>query len=117
MKANSIISNFLQDTLFMSEDKGEIVISLRKIVLTIAPDAKQEIKYGGLVFLIDGRLICGIFVRKNHISIEFTNGAEMQDTDNFLEGGGKYRRHLKIFKYDDIKNKKAGYYIKQAFIL
>ena len=41
----------------------------------------------------------------------------MQDPENSLEGGGKYRRHLKIFKYDDIKNKKVGYYIKQAFIL
>ena len=65
MKENPKISNFLQDTLLMSEEKGEIVISLRKIVLKIAPDAKQEIKYGGLVFLIDGRLICGIFVRLN----------------------------------------------------
>ena len=117
MKENPKISNFLQDTLFMSEDKGEIVISLRKLILEIAPDAKQEIKYGGLVFFIDSRLICGIFVRKNHISVEFTNGAEMQDPENFLEGGGKYRRHLKIFEYDDIKNKKAGYYIKQTFIL
>jgi len=117
MEENPQISNFLQDTLFMSEDKGEIVISLRKLILEIAPDAKQEIKYGGLVFLNDGRLICGIFVRKNHISIEFTNGAEMRNPDNFLEGGGKYRRHLKIFKYGDIKNKKAGYYIEQAFIL
>ena len=52
MKENPKISNFLQDTLFMSEDKGEIVISLRKLILEIAPDAKQEIKYGGLVFLL-----------------------------------------------------------------
>ncbi len=52
MKENPKISNFLQDILFMSEDKGEIVISLRKLILEIAPDAKQEIKYGGLVFLL-----------------------------------------------------------------
>ena len=46
MEENPKISNFLQDILFMSEDKGEIVISLRKLILEIAPDAKQEIKYG-----------------------------------------------------------------------
>jgi len=117
MKANPKINDFIHDLLFMDEDKGEIVISLRKLVLEVATDAKEEIKYGGLVFIINDGLFCGIFVRKKHISVEFVKGAEMQDPDNFLEGGGKYRRHLKIFKYADIKNKKVEYYIKQSFEL
>lgn len=114
MEADPKINNFIQDVLFMDGDKGETVISLRKMVLEVAPDAKEEIKYGGLVFIINDKLFCGIFVRKKHISVEFVKGAEMQDPDNFLEGGGKYRRHLKIFKYEDIINKTVGYYIKQS---
>ena len=117
MRANPKINDFIQEILFMDEDKGKIVISLRKLVLEIAPSAKEEIKYGGLVFLIDKRLICGIFIRKNHISVEFAQGAEMQDQNNFLEGSGKYRRHLKIFQQDDVNNKNAEYYIKQCFKL
>ena len=117
MKENTKINDFIHDLLFMDEDKGEIVISIRKLVFEVVTDAKEEIKYGGLVFIINDGLFCGIFVRKKHISIEFVKGAEMQDPDNFLEGGGKYRRHLKIFKYEDIKNKKVGYYIKQSFEL
>ena len=97
MKANPKINNFIQDILFMDEDKGETVISLRKSVLEITPSAKEEIKYGGLVFASDKRLFCGIFVRKNHISVEFDRGAEMQYPNNFLEGSGKNRRHLEIF--------------------
>ena len=116
MKANPKINNFIQDILFMDEDKGETVISLRKSVLEITPSAKEEIKYGGLVFASDKRLFCGIFVRKNHISVEFDRGAEMQDPNNFLEGSGKNRRHLKIFQQEDIKNKKVEYYIKQSII-
>ncbi len=116
MQANPKINNFIQDILFMDEDKGETVISLRKSVLEITPSAKEEIKYGGLVFASDKRLFCGIFVRKNHISVEFDRGAEMQDPNNFLGGSGKNRRHLKIFQQEDIKNKKAEYYIKQSII-
>ena len=113
VKANPKINDFIHDLLFMDEDKGEIVFSLRKLVLEVATDAKEEIKYGGLVFIINDGLFCGIFVRKKHISVEFVKGAEMQDTDNLLEGGGKYRRHLKIFKYADIENKKVEYYVKE----
>ena len=116
MKANPKINNFIQDILFMDEDKGETVISLRKLVLEITPSAKEEIKYGGLVFVSDKRLFCGIFIRKNHISVEFDRGSEMQDPNNFLEGSGKNRRHLKIFQQEDIKNKKVEYYIKQSII-
>ena len=117
MKANPKINNFIQDVLFMDEDKGETVISLRKLVLEIAPSAKEEIKYGGLVFVSDKRLFCGIFVRKNHISVEFDRGAELQDPDDFLEGSGKNRRHIKILQQEDIKNKKVEYYIKQSYKL
>ena len=55
-------------------------------------ESEEEIKYGGLVYIIDNRLFSGIFLRNNHISIEFDNGA-----DKLLEGKGKFRRHLKIF--------------------
>ena len=95
----------------------KIADSLRKLISKIAPQAKEKIKYGGLVFMVDKKLICGIFLRKNHISVEFSFGKEMQDPDNFLEGNGKYRRHLKIFDKKDIKNKKVEYYVKQSFKL
>ena len=94
-----------------------ILVSLRELLLRIAPNAKEEIKYGGLVFLSDKRLFCGIFIRKNHISVEFDRGAEMQDPDNSLEGGGTNRRHLKILQKEDIENKKTEYYIRQSFAL
>ncbi|MCD4740306.1 DUF1801 domain-containing protein, partial [archaeon] len=48
-------------------------------------------------------------------SLEFDNGSEMQDPNTLLEGNGKYRRHLKINKLDDITGKKVSYYIKQSF--
>ena len=116
MSTNPRIDNFIQDLLFTDKDKGGILVSLRELVLKIAPNAKEEIKYGGLVFISGKRLFCGIFIRKNHVSVEFDRGAEMQDPDNLLEGSGT-RRHLKILQKEDIENKKARYYIKQSFTL
>jgi len=116
VSANPGIDNFIQDVLFTDRDKGEILSALRELALKIAPSVKEEIKYGGLVFVSGKRLFCGIFIRKNHISVEFDRGAEMQDPDNFLEGSGT-RRHLKILQKEDVENKKAEYYIKQSFNL
>ena len=117
MEASPRINNFIQDLLFTDRDKGKIVTTLRKLVLAVSSNVKEEIKYGGLVFVNEKRLFYGIFIRRNHISIEFDRGAEMHDPDNFLEGSGINRRHLKIFQNEDIKNKKAEYFIKQSFTL
>ncbi|MCD4780952.1 MAG: DUF1801 domain-containing protein [Candidatus Omnitrophica bacterium] len=117
INTNDRIERFMRDTLFVDEQKGEILVSLRNAILKISPDAQEEIKYGGLVFNVDTKLICGIFIRKKHLSLEFSFGMKMSDPDKCLEGDGKYRRHLKIFDKKDIKSKKVKFYVKQAFSL
>lgn len=114
-KIDDRIKCFIQDTSFADKEKGDILKSLRKIILQISPTALEEIKYGGLVFNKNSKLICGIFIRKQHLSLEFSYGIMMSDPDKHLEGDGKYRRHLKIHDKNDIKNKEAKYYIEQAF--
>lgn len=117
MESNPKINNFIQDLMFIDEEKGKILVSLRNTILKISPDAQEEIKYGGLVFNVDTKLICGIFIRKKHISLEFSFGMLISDPNKYLEGNGKYRRHLKIFQQEDIMNKKVEYYVKQSFKL
>ncbi len=68
--------------------------------------------YGGIMFSLDGDL-GGLFVRKNHISFEFTEGFLMNDPKGMLEGKGKYRRHLKIRTLADIANKDVEFFVKQ----
>ena len=36
-----------------------------------------------------------------------------QDPNSFLEGSGKYRRHLKLVTADDIEQKELGSFITQ----
>ena len=71
-KPNEQIERFIQDTSFVDDEKAKILISLRKIILQVSPTAPEEIKYGGLVFNKDSKLICGVFMRKEHLSLEFS---------------------------------------------
>ena len=115
MKADDRVERFIDDTLSVDKEKGEILLSIRKIILTICPDTQEEIKYGGLVFNVDTELICGIFIRKKHISLEFSFGTDFSDQKKYLEGSGQYRRHLKIMNDRDIENKDVVFFVSQAF--
>jgi len=115
IKTNDRVEQFIRDTLSIDEEKGDIIVSLREMILEISPDAHEEIKYGGVVFNVNSELISGIFLRKKHISLEFSFGMKMSDPDGYLEGSGKYRRHLKLMNDSDIANKDVKFFVTQAF--
>lgn len=69
---------------------------------------------GGILFSLDSEDFSGLFVRQKHISFEFSKGFLMKYFNKFLEGSGKFRRHLKIRTKEDIKNKKIEFFVKQA---
>jgi len=115
MKADDSVERFIDDTLFVDDEKGKMLLVLRKIILKICPDAREAIKYGGLVFNVDAELICGIFIRKKHVSLEFGSGYKFSDPKGYLEGSGKYRRHLKISNDKDIAHKDIRFFVAQAF--
>ena len=114
LSGNTKVDNFLRDTQALSAESFETVMAIRRLFLNEKTDLAEDIKYGGVVFLESGVLIGGIFLYKHHISIEFSDGAQFSDSEGLLEGKGKLRRHLKIQNVDDIENKKAGFFVKQA---
>lgn len=115
LKSNDRIEQFIEDALFIDEEKGRIILSLKTIIQKTSPNAQEEIKYGGIVYIVDGELITGIFIRKKHISLEFSFGVEIPDPKSLLEGSGKYRRHLKIMNDKDLLNKNVEFFVTQAF--
>ncbi len=112
--SNEKVNAFLIDIQSTFPDKFETIEEIRKIFFSANPEIDEEIKYGGIAFNVSGQLISGIYVYKQHISIEFSHGAQFTDRDGFLEGKGKLRRHLKILDINDVKNKAINTYIKQA---
>lgn len=95
-----------------------IVDRLKALILLVEPQAVLVEKYGGLVAEADpGQTtsqFCGVFAYKSHVSLEFTDGAHLNDLDGLLEGNGKRRRHIKIASLGDIEAKKCKEFLHQA---
>ena len=108
---NSKVAEFLTDIQAISVEQFEIISKVRGLFLAHAAGLEDEIKYGGLVFLQDGKLTGGIFPYKAHLSIEFSHGTQLEDPYSVLEGSGKHRRHIKLHSFDDIANKHVDVYI------
>lgn len=104
----------MEDLQTISPDKIDIIKPIRKVFLTANKNLTEDIKYGGLVFNLSNVLVGGIFPYKEHISIEFSNGAEFPDPSGILEGKGKKRRHIKIIKKKDIDDKNVKSFVEEA---
>ena len=111
---NEKVNKFLDDLQSISPDKLELIETIRKIFLNANSDLTEDIKYGGLVFNLSNALIDGIYPYKEHISIEFSNGANFPDLSGLLEGKGKKRRYLKIVEKQDIATKSVEAFVAEA---
>ncbi len=110
---NEQVEKFLTAVMSLNYDQYKILQELRLTVFQFHPNAQEKIMYGGIMFSLV-QDFGGLFVRKNHVSFEFINGYLMIDSKKILEGGGQYRRHLKIKSINDIKNKNVEFFIKQV---
>jgi hypothetical protein len=107
------ITQFLEDTRSLSEERFTLVQTLRKEVLSLNASISEEIKYGGILFAA-GKPFCGIFSYAKHVSLEFGEGAALPDKHKMLEGEGKFRRHIKLVSQDDIAAKHVRAYLALA---
>ena len=117
MKTDERVIRLLQDFELANPELGKIIQSLRKMILSIAPESEEKVMYGGIIFSIPGRMFCGLFLKKNHVSVEIDLGYLLKDKNHHLEGSGKYRRHLKIHNKKEIITKQTEAFIKESFNL
>jgi hypothetical protein len=86
----------------------DIVWELRNIIASVAPDAVEVIRWGGLSYYHEGRGgivsagICQIEIGKDHIRLAFIHGAFLSDPCHLLEGSQKVKRYIKLKSYDDL---------------
>lgn len=107
------VQKFLEDILCQNEEKFHILQKLRKIVFEHLPRVNEKIMYGGIMFSYKNEDIGGIFSYQNHTSFEFSKGFTFNDPNRILEGRGKFRRHIKIKTFDDIKDKEVDFFVQQ----
>ena len=107
------VQDFIDQTMMLDHSKYQILEALRKVVFEHYPSTTEKMMYGGIIFSHTEDW-GGLFVYKNHVSFEFSLGYKLKDPENLLEGGGKYRRHLKIKSNDSDKLQKIGTFLEQV---
>ncbi len=104
---------------FVLTTAEQLTKEIDTIVEETCPAAGRRSMYGGIVFEVEPgnhkTMVCGHFIYKNHVSVEFSNGHALRDPEGVLEGNGKYRRHIKLFDPSDIAKKFVRKMIEQAF--
>ncbi len=98
------IENFLK---FTPQHLQEIVLELRNMIMAVAPDATEVVRWGGLSYYHEGRGgivsagICQIGIHKDHIRLAFIHGVFLPDPGQFLRGTQKYKRYVQIDSYEN----------------
>ena len=98
------IELFLQHTPVNLQD---IVLELRNVIVSVAPDAVEVIRWKGLSYFHEGHGgivssgICQIGIHKDHIRLAFIHGAFLPEPRDLFEGTQKYKRYIRIKSYDD----------------
>lgn len=104
---------------FILDTAESITQTLDDLIDQICPQASRRAMYGGIVFELEsGRhdtMVCGHFVYKQHVSLEFSKGYKLEGFNDVLEGAGKYRRHIKLKCVDDIERLCVRPVLEQAF--
>jgi len=85
----------------------DIVLELRNVIVSVAPDAVEVIRWGGLSYFHEGRGgvvsagICQIGIHKDHIRLAFIHGAFLPEPRKLFEGTQKYKRYIRLTSYDE----------------
>lgn len=111
------VRNFIDELETLDPNKYEIVTRLYALFVATKRDFTDKFIYGGIGIYIGEELIGGIWVYTNHVSLVLGDGYKLKDTYGVLEGGGKFRRHIKLLTTKDIEDKKCSEYIKAWFDL
>ena len=110
---NEKVQEFLDEIIMFDSDRFDTLNTMRELVFKTYPKTDERIMYGGIMFSLNSEDFGGLFVRKNHISFEFSKGFIMKDPNKLLEGSGEFRRHLKITTKEDVRNKDVNFFVKQ----
>ncbi len=98
------IENFLK---FTPPHLQEIVLELRNLIFSVAPDTAEVVRWGGLSYFHEGRGgivsagICQIGIHEDHIHLAFIHGTFLPDPRKLLRGTQKAKRFIELNSYDN----------------
>jgi hypothetical protein len=92
---------------FIRSDLRDIVLEIRNIVASVAPEATERQHSRGFSYYYKERGgpvsagICQIGIFPDHIRLGFIHGSFLPDPKELLVGDTKYKKHLRIYHYED----------------
>ena len=93
-----------------------VVAMLRALMRDMAPDSREEISYGVIMFKRNHPLAV-ISPTKKDITFSFSRGAEFKDRYDLLRGVGTVSKHVKLKSVEAANLPALRYYIKQSLSL
>lgn len=112
MRPTAEIERCLQRT---PPELRDIVLELRSLIVTVAPDITERIQRRGFTYYFAARGgpvsagLCQIGLESDHIRLAFVHGAFLPDPRRLLEGPARYKRYVGLYSYaqtpwDDLKD-------------
>jgi hypothetical protein len=93
---------------FTTPELKDIVLELRNLILSIAPDATEVAHSKGFSYYHHaergGPVSAGIGqinIHADHIRLAFIHGAFLPDPENLLEGDQQYKKYVRITSFTD----------------
>jgi hypothetical protein len=83
----------------------EIVLELRSLILSVAPDATERIQRKGFTYYDQAHGgpvsagLCQIGLQRDHIRLAFVHGAFLPDPQGLLGGPARYKRYVELRSY------------------
>ncbi len=90
----------------------ELAQRLRVLVKKTLPDAVETVKWGNLMYILDGKNLAWIVEYKDHVDLGFFVGAKLNS--KLLEGTGKGIRHIKFMSERDVDEAEFTRLLRQA---
>ncbi len=88
-------------------DLQDIVLEIRNIVTSVAPDAVEVVRWGGISYFHEGRGgivsagICQIGLHNDFIRLDFIHGIFLSDPKHLLAGNQKVKRFVRLKSFDE----------------
>jgi hypothetical protein len=98
------VESFLQRT---PGPLQEIVLELRNVIRSVAADATEVVRWGGLSYFHAGgggivsAGICQIGIHKDHVRLAFIHGVYIPDPKHLFEGTQKAKRFVRIASFEE----------------
>jgi len=92
----------------------KMISALRKFMKKTAPTLVESVKWGNGVWLGEEWPVAFLHAKNDHLQFGFFSGSELSDPKKFLQGSGKYIKHIKVYTISDIDGPAFAKLVRQA---